>query len=199
MTRRTKRLIAVLGVVLWVVMAILPLACARQNKTETFADYYFSFDYPAGYEVDERGDSEGKENSYSSGSILLSKATPANSDFYYALRWGVTQEPEISQHESALQAALELSRSYLEQSYETTGGFMQFSEIVEDSCSAHKMLRCYYKVVWSGGETVNGEIGQVCCSESRRSFTLCTRSSQKENEAEALAFLRVFTSSFVCH
>ena len=180
-------------------MAILPLGCARQNKTETFADYYFSFDYPAGYEVDERGDSEGKENSYSSGSILLSKATPANSDFYYALRWGVTQEPEISQHESALQAALELSRSYLEQSYETTGGFMQFSEIVEDSCSAHKMLRCYYKVVWSGGETVNGEIGVLYCSKSQRWFELTTRSAHTESGAEALDYFHIYSSSFVCH
>ena len=194
-----KTLIAVLGAAILGMTILCPTGCARHTKMDAFADYGFSFEYPAGYTVDERGNTEGEANSYSSGSMLLSKAAPGDSDFYYSLRWATTQDPEASQRESAPRAALGLSTSYLEESFETTGGSMQVGEIAEDSCSGHKMLHCYYKVVWSQGETVNGEIGVVYCSESQRWFELTTRSAHTENEAEALDFFNVFMSSFVCH
>jgi len=191
-----KTLIAILGIVLVGMTTVCPLGCARHNKTETFTKYGFSFEYPAGYEVDERGVyRKGDANSDSSGSVVLSKEGRSSC----LLVWDVNQETEAQRGESDLRAELGSYTSDFEEAFGESGGSMQVGDIVEDSCSGHKMLRCYYVVVWSGGTAVSGDVGQVYCGESRRSFMLFTESSHKEDEEDALAFFRMFTSSLVCH
>ena len=73
MTRRTKRLIAVLGVVLLAVTVIPPLGCARHNRTETFAKHGFSFEYPESYEMEELGYYDVEANTESSGQVIVRK------------------------------------------------------------------------------------------------------------------------------
>jgi hypothetical protein len=191
-----RTLIAAFGVVLLVVTAIMPLGCARHGEGGTFDKYGFSLEYPAGYKVDERGAYRTAEaNCYSSGSVVLNK----DGRSLCLLVWTADQETGVQPDEDDLGVELGGYISDFEEAFGESGGCMQVGEMVEDSCSGHKMLRCYYKVMWSGGETVNGESGVLYCSESQRSFMLCTRSSDKENEADAVDLFHVFSSSLVCH
>lgn len=195
-----KRLIAVFGVVLLVVTAIIPLGCARHNKTETFSDHGLSFQYPASYTVADEG-REGKPNTESAGGLIVEKRTGrANADRLW-LAW---RSPSVAEEGVITDGVLagyfgSMIREY-RQLWEDKGYCSIHTGVtVEDSCSGHLMLQVYYEFSYPDLRKAHGTLGETYCSNSSRLFYFVTVGPHGDLESDAVDFLHVFTSSFVCH
>jgi hypothetical protein len=200
--RTTKTLIAVLGVAILGMTILCPLGCARHNKTETFSNYGFSFEYPAGYELTERENAKGEANSSSDGTIFVKKYDEGRTATQFMVTWySLTTGSTWTPTEDALLAHFEKNLAGYRQIWKEDGyESVQIGEVVGDSCGGHSMLCVYYEFTAADvGGTVYGTVGELYCDRSCRLSELLTMERGAGSEDDAMAFLRVFTSSLVCH
>jgi hypothetical protein len=196
-----KTTAALLCLVLLGVTAFLPLGCARHNKTETFASYGFSFDYPAGFTVDDEP-REGESNSDSEGRIFVRKYDDERVADQFMLNWYSSSSGSawMDNEESLLahfqRGLADLTAIWEEEGYES----VQVEEVTEDSHGSHLMLYVYYEFTATGvGGRVHGTFGEMCCDDSCRIFEFLTMGRGAGSQADAVALLSIFSSSLVCH
>lgn len=194
-----KTLIAVLGVAILGVTIICPLGCARHNKTETFSNYGFSFEYPKGYQVHEVGTYDGEANTDLSGQIRVTKETGGASADRVLPTWrsGLTR-PLISDELLQDHFGAELAgyrQIWAEDNYDS----VLVGETVQEDCSGHEMLYVCFSFTLPDGESDQGTFAEMYCDKSGRLFQFTSAGPFTGSRADAVDFLRVFTSSFVCH
>jgi hypothetical protein len=192
-----KTLTAVLAIVLLAAAAILPLGCARHNKTETYSGYGFSFEYPAGYAVEEK---DGEPSSDSAGTLFVRDDHDTQAPrfmLYWASAspgsaWGTDDEDLANDFQDELASYRQI---WQEEGYSS----IETGVSVEGSCGGHLMLHTYYEFSHPERGRFHGTVGEVYCDSSSRVFYFTTVGPHTGLESDAVDFLLVFTSWFVCH